>query len=108
MRNICKIHLLDTEYMKFRDFYKRAAKVIKYEELPREESQRKKTSMGTYCHEVNYEEITVADLLSTCLLLVKKTHDLWKKSQTFNTQVQYTFNVAKTDEIFDFLIKEKL
>ena len=63
MRNRCKIHLLETKYVKiaqrgldielrkkfqgmeFSDFYELAAKVIKYEELLREESQRRKTSM---------------------------------------------------------------
>ena len=39
-----------------------------------------RTSMGTYCHEVNYEKIAVADLLYTCSfifpLLVKKAPDL--------------------------------
>ena len=67
--------------------------------------------MGTYCQEVNYEEIAVANLPSIgsfiCHLLVKKAPDLWKKSHTSNTQVQYTFDVAKTEEIFDFLLKEK-
>ena len=60
---------------------------------------------------MNFEEISVVDLLSTgsftCPLLVKKAPDLWKKSQTSNTQVQYTFDVAKTKETFDILIKEK-
>ena len=54
MRNICKIHLLETEYIKiewreldieprkkfqgveFRDFYELVAKVTEYEELVRE------------------------------------------------------------------------
>ena len=74
--------------MEFRDFYELDAKVTKYEQLVREESQQRKTFMGTCCQEVNYEEIVVADLLSidsfTCPLLVKKTHDSWKKSQTSN------------------------
>ena len=34
--------------MKFFDFYELAAKVSEYEELLREENQRKKASMGTY------------------------------------------------------------
>ena len=97
--------------MEFRDIYELVAKVTEYEELFKEESQQRKTSMGTYCHEVNYEEIEVADLLSIGSfiypLLVKKAIDLWKKSQTSNTQVQYTFDAAKTEEIFDFLLKEK-
>ena len=101
MWNICKIHLPKIEYMKmaqmgldielrkkfqgmeFRDFYEIAAKVTKYEKLIMEESQWRKTSMGTYCQEVNYKEIVVEDLLSTgsfiCPLLVKKTPYLWKK-----------------------------
>ena len=70
--------------MEFKDFYELVAKVIEYEESFREESQRRKTSMGSYCHEVNSEEITILDLLSTgsfiCPLLVKKTPYLWKKS----------------------------
>ena len=34
---------------------------------------------------------------------MKKAPDLWKKSQTSNTQSHYTFDVAKTEE--DFLLK---
>ena len=67
--------------------------------------------MGTYCHEVSFEEVEIAYLLSTGSFifhrLVKKTHDLWKKSHVSNTQVQYTFDVARIDKIFDFLLKEK-
>ena len=66
--------------MEFRDFYELAAKATNYIELLMEESQRRKTSMGTYCHEANSEEIVVANLLSTCSficpLLVKKKLDL--------------------------------
>ena len=129
MRNRCKIHLLEIEYveiaqrgldielrkkfqgMEFKDFYELIAKVIEYEELLGEENQRRNTSMGTYFQEVNYEEIAVEDLLSTDSFsfppLGKKALDLWKKSQTSNTQVQYTFDVTKTREIFDFLLNEK-
>ena len=60
--------------------------------------------MGTYYQEVNYKEIEIADFLSIssfiCLLLVKKAPNLWKKPQTSNTEVQYTFDVAKIEEIF--------
>ena len=70
--------------MEFRDFYELAAKVTEYEELLREENQWRKTSLGTYCHEVNFEEVAIADLLNPCSfispLLVKKTPDLWNKS----------------------------
>ena len=129
MRNRCKIDLLETEYVKmvqrgldielrkkfqgmeFRDLYELIAQVTEYEELLKEESRWRKTSMGTYYQSVNSEEIAIADLLSTCSficpLLVKKALDLWKKSHTSNTQVQYTFDAAKTEEIFYFLMKEK-
>ena len=43
----------------------------------------------------------------TCPLLVEKTPDMLKKAQIVDTLVQYTFEVAKTEEIFDFLLKEK-
>ena len=117
MRNRCKIHPPETEYMKiaqrgldielrkkfqgmeFRNFYELVAKVTEYEEFPREKYQQRKTSMRTYFQEVNSKEIGVVDLPSTssfiCPLLLKKAFDLWKKSQTSNTQVQYTFDVKK-------------
>ena len=50
--------------MEFRDFYELTAKVIEYEELLKEESYRRKKSMGTYCQEVN-QEVAVADLSTT-------------------------------------------
>ena len=34
--------------IQFKDFYELAGKVTKYEELFREENQRRKTSVGTY------------------------------------------------------------
>ena len=43
----------------------------------------------------------------TCPLLVEKTPNVWKKAQIVDTQVQYTLEVAKIKEIFDFLVKEK-
>ena len=67
MRNKCKIHILETKYvkiaqrcldielrkkfhvMKFRDFYELAAKVTKYEEHLKEESYRRKKFTGIYC-----------------------------------------------------------
>ena len=66
--------------------------------------------MGTYCQEVN-QEVVMTNLSTTwtftCPLLVEKTLDLWKKAQIIGIQVQYTFEVAKIEEIFDFLVKEK-
>ena len=88
-----------------------AANVTEYEKLLREEDQQRKTSIGTCFHEVNSKEVVIVDLLSTgsfiCPLLMKKTHDLWKKSQASKTQLQYTIVMANTEEIFYFLLKEK-
>ena len=76
--------------MEFRDFYELAAKVIENEELIKEESYRRKKSMGTYCQEVN-QEVAVANLCTTrtftCPLLVEKAHDLWKNAQIVIAQV---------------------
>ena len=70
----------------------------------------RKKSMGTYCQEVN-QEVEVVELSATgtftCPLLVEKTPDVWKKAQIVDTQIQYTFEVVKTKEIFYFLVKEK-
>ena len=106
MRNKCKIHLPKTEYVKmaqrgldtelrkkfqgmeFRDFYELAAKVTEYEELLKEESYKRKKTMGTYCQEVN-QEVVVVDLFTirtfTCPLLVEKAPNLWKKAQIVGT-----------------------
>ena len=105
MRNRCKIHFLETECvkiaqrgldielnkfqgMKLIDFYELAAKVTEYKELLKEESYRRKKSMGTYYQEVN-QEVEVVDLSTTrtftCPLLVEKAHDLWKKAQIVGT-----------------------
>ena len=106
MRNRCKIHLLETEYMKmaqraldielrkkfqgmkFRDFYELAAKVTEYEELLKEESYWRKKSMGTYYQKVN-QEVAMENLSTTgkftCTLLVEKAPDLWKKTQIIGT-----------------------
>ena len=96
--------------MEFRDFYELPSKVTEYEELLKKESYWRKKSMRTYCQEVN-QKVAVADLSATrtftCHLLVEKAPDVWKKAQIIDTRVQYTFEVAKTKEIFDFLVKEK-
>ena len=97
--------------IEFRDFYELVAKVTEYEELLKEESYRRKKSMGTYCQEVN-QEVAVVDLSITGTftypLLVEKTLELWKMAQIVGTQIHYTFKIAKTEEIFDFLVKEKI
>ena len=108
MRNECKIHLPETKYVKMaqrgldielrkkfkgmevRDFYELAAKVTEYEELLKEESYRRKKSMGTYFQEMN-QEVAVVDLSAigtfTCPLSVEKTLDVGKKAQIVDTHV---------------------
>ena len=60
---------------------------------------------------MNSEEIVVAYIRSTGSfiyhLLVKKAPNSWKKSQTSNTQVQYTFDASMIEGIFYFLLKER-
>ncbi|XP_050233321.1 uncharacterized protein LOC126681809 [Mercurialis annua] len=129
MRIRCKIVLTETEYvnmaqrgldielrkkfhgMEFRDFYELAAKVSAYEELLREESHKKKFAIDTYYQEVGSYETAVADLTATssctCPMLIKKVPDGWKIRQNSNAQPLYTFEASKTEEIFNFLLKEK-
>ncbi|XP_073033796.1 uncharacterized protein [Primulina eburnea] len=128
MKNRCKVFLPETEFVKmaqkgldfelrkkfqgmeFWDFFKLAAKVAEYEELLREESYKKKTAMGSYYQEV--EDVSLADIRSadscTVSLLKKKPAEPEKKnSSQLPKDMQYTFDVSKTDEVFDFLVKEK-
>ncbi|XP_075500113.1 uncharacterized protein LOC142538697 [Primulina tabacum] len=128
IKNRCKIFLPETEFVKmaqkgldfelrkkfqgmeFRDFFELAAKVAEYEELLREESYKKKTAMGSYYQEV--EDVALAEIRSagscTVLLLKKKPAELEKKNNSqLPKDMQYTFDVSKTEEVFDFLVKEK-
>ena len=85
--------------------------MIEYEELLEEESKCRKTTMGISYLEVINPKVAEANLPSTgsftCPLLVEKTSSQWNKSQASNAQAQYTFDVANTKEVFDFLMKEK-
>ena len=59
----------------FCDFYELAAKVSEYEELLREENQRRKNTMGIYFHEVSNAEVVVVDLVVTSSCVCP----LWKR-----------------------------
>ena len=89
--------------MEFRDFYELAAWVIDYEELLKKESYRRKLSRGEQGGGsgiyIYYKDIHIS-------FLVEKAPDLWKKTQIVGMQVQYIFEVAKIEEIFDFLVKK--
>ncbi|XP_075515390.1 uncharacterized protein LOC142550033 [Primulina tabacum] len=128
IKNRCKVFLPETEFVKmaqkgldfklrkkfqgmeFRDFFELAAKVAEYEELLREESYKKKTAMGSYYQEV--EDVALAEIRSagSCIvpLLKKKPAEPEKKnSSQIPKDMHYTFDVSKTEEVFDFLVKEK-
>ena len=57
--------------MKFRDFYELVTKVTEYEELLKEESYRRKKSMGTYCQDIN-QEVAMPDLSTTRTFIGRK------------------------------------
>lgn len=128
MKNRCKVFLPEVEFVKmaqkgldfelrkkfqgmeFRDFFELAAKVTEYEELLKEETYKNKTTVGTYYQEV--EDVVLAEIRANgscvCPLLKKKQADSGKKNSTQPAKdVQYTFDVSKTEDIFDFLAKEK-
>lgn len=128
MKNRCKVFLPETEFVKmaqkgldfelrkkfqgmeFRDFFELAAKVAEYEELLREESYKKKTTMGTYYQDV--EEIALAEIRSngSCIVpLLKKIPAETERKNTVQPpkDMQYTFGISKADNIFDYLVKEK-
>ena len=71
---------------------------------------KKENIIGTYFQEVSNTEVVVADLVvigsCVCPLLEKKAPEGWKEPQGSNSQNQYTFEVSKTEQIFDFLLKE--
>ncbi|GKV12203.1 hypothetical protein SLEP1_g23382 [Rubroshorea leprosula] len=97
------------EGMEFRDFFELSYKVARYENLLREESQRKATSQGTYyqdAFDLDVAEV-FADKPVTCPNLVKVTQQVEAaaKRLPYESGRQYTFDVTKANEIFDYLKK---
>ncbi|XP_075479341.1 uncharacterized protein LOC142520224 [Primulina tabacum] len=128
MKNRFKVFLPETEFVKmakkgldfelrkkfqgldFRDFFDLAAKVAQYEELFREESYKKRTAMVSYYQEV--EDVVFAEIQSagscTVPLIKKKSAEPEKQNNSQLPQdMQYTIDVSKTEEVFDFLVKGK-
>ncbi|XP_075473940.1 uncharacterized protein LOC142504997 [Primulina tabacum] len=128
MKNRCKVFLPETEFMKmvqkgldfglrkkfqgmeFNDFFELDAKVVEYEELLREESYKKRTTMGSYYQEV--EDVILVEIRSTgsCTVHLLKKNPAEPEtniSSQLPKDMQYTFDVSKTEEVFDFLVKEK-
>ncbi|XP_059623179.1 uncharacterized protein LOC132266344 [Cornus florida] len=116
------------EGVQFHDLFDLAGKMAKYEELLRQEQDRKNSSKGTYYRDPNYEvyttetewefEVNVAELnikkAYTCKALTKP------KSATANLQAafgskwkgadsskSYSFDISKAEQIFDLLMADK-
>ncbi|XP_059629727.1 uncharacterized protein LOC132272642 [Cornus florida] len=142
----CNLSLLPKEYMKmvvnglefelckkfegvqFHDLFNLVGKVAKYEELLREEQDRKNTSKGTYYRDPNFEvyttetegefEVNVAELnikkAYTCEALTKPKSAManlqaasgskWKGA---NSSRSYSFDISKAEQIFDLLMADK-
>ncbi|GKV50945.1 hypothetical protein SLEP1_g57622, partial [Rubroshorea leprosula] len=97
------------EGMEFRDFFELSYKVARYENLLREESPRKAASQGTYyqdAFDLDVAEV-FADKPVTCPNLVKVTQQVEAaaKRLSYESGRQYTFDVTKANEIFDYLKK---
>ncbi|GKV53168.1 hypothetical protein SLEP1_g59706 [Rubroshorea leprosula] len=97
------------EGMEFRDFFELSYKVARYENLLRKESQRKAASQGTYYQDAfDLDVVEVfADKPVTCPNLVKVTQQVEAATKRLPYEFgrQYTFDVTKANEIFDYLKK---
>lgn len=91
------------QVMKFREFFELASMVVEYKELLKEESYKNKNIMASYYQEV--EGVVLVQLRYTdscvCPLLKKKPVQPERKKNHHN--VHYTFDVAKTDDIFNLV-----
>ncbi|GKV06877.1 hypothetical protein SLEP1_g18697 [Rubroshorea leprosula] len=99
--------------MEFRDFFELSYKVARYENLLREDTQRKSTSHGTYYGDANFDlnvAEVVADKPVVCPDLVKVAQQTNKTVKRYVGEAgkQYTFDISKTNKIFDHLKKSGL
>ncbi|GKV24416.1 hypothetical protein SLEP1_g34030 [Rubroshorea leprosula] len=98
------------EGMEFRDFYELFYKVARYENLLKEDVQKKAASHGTYYSDPNFD-LDVAELvidkLVVCPDLVRPTHqpETFVRRYVGEVGKQYTFDVSKASDIFDHLKK---
>ncbi|GKV39528.1 hypothetical protein SLEP1_g47286 [Rubroshorea leprosula] len=101
------------EGMEFRDFFELSYKVARYENLLREDTQRKSASHETYYGDANFDldvAEVVADKPVVCPDLVKVVQQTDKTVKRYVGEAgkQYTFDISKTNEIFDHLKKSGL
>ncbi|GKV04390.1 hypothetical protein SLEP1_g16548 [Rubroshorea leprosula] len=96
------------EGMEFRDFYELSYKVARYENLLKEDVQKKAASHGIYYSDPNFD-LDVAEVVTdkpvVCLDLVKPTHQPETSVRRYVGEAgkQYTFDVSKASDIFDHL-----
>ncbi|OMO78281.1 Retrotransposon gag protein [Corchorus capsularis] len=112
------------EGVEFRDYFDMSTKVARYENLLREDAERRSSSYGTYYQEPNYElgvaEVK-ADRPNECPSLVKAGigHRQTQEhlSAAYHRQAEkkphdgsrmYSFDVFKTSDVFDFLFKAEM
>ncbi|GKV48260.1 hypothetical protein SLEP1_g55084 [Rubroshorea leprosula] len=101
------------EGMKFRDFYELSYKVARYENLLKEDVQKKVASHGTYYSDPNFD-LDVAEVVTdkpvVCPDLVRPTHQPETSVRRYVGEAgkQYTFDVSKASDIFDHLKKSGL
>ncbi|GKV43324.1 hypothetical protein SLEP1_g50628 [Rubroshorea leprosula] len=101
------------EGMEFRDFYELSYKVARYENLLKEDIQKKAASHGTYYSDPNFDldvAEVVADKPVVCPDLVRPTHQPETSVRRYVGEAgkQYTFDVSKASDIFDHLKKSGL
>ncbi|GKV29945.1 hypothetical protein SLEP1_g38818 [Rubroshorea leprosula] len=101
------------EGMEFRDFYELSYKVAQYENLLKEDVQKKAASHGTHYSDPNFD-LDVAEVVTdkpvVCPNLVRPTHQPETSLRGYVGEVgkQYTFDMSKTSDIFNHLKKSGL
>ena len=108
---------LDFEFRKkfegvtFFDLYELSDRASRYESLIKEERNRNNSTCGTYFHDPNYE-VDIAEFIGhnpqICDVLDKKnikTKSAYKLSALIR---DYSFDIKKSGEIFDWLLEAKL
>ncbi|GKV50000.1 hypothetical protein SLEP1_g56718 [Rubroshorea leprosula] len=101
------------EGMEFRDFYELSYKVARYENLLKEDVQKKAASHGTYYSDPNFD-LDVAEVVTdkpvVCPNLVRPTHQPETSVRRYVGEAgkQYTFDLSKASDIFDHLKKSGL
>ncbi|GKV42186.1 hypothetical protein SLEP1_g49623 [Rubroshorea leprosula] len=103
----CRVALPEQEFVKL------ARNVAQYENLLKEDVQKKDASHGTYYSDPNFD-LDVAEVVTdkpiVCPDLVRPTHQPETSVRRYvgEAEKQYTFDVSKASDIFDHLKKSGL